>query len=44
MKPQTPEDELAAQMAYEIFQKFDTDNNGSIDKEEAKSIFFEKLK
>ena len=32
------------QIAKEIFAKFDTDHNGSIDKEEAKAIFMHELK
>ena len=35
---------LAQQIAQEIFKKFDADNSGTIDKEEAKEIFMDQLK
>ena len=31
-------------MAEKIFEKFDADDSGTIDKEEAKAIFMEQLK
>ena len=31
-------------MATEIFDKFDTDKNGTIDKEEARNVFIDKYK
>ena len=34
----------AYEIAQEIFDKFDADNSGTIDKEEAKEIFMAKLK
>ena len=42
-KPEGVSDE-AVQMAKDIFQKFDADHSGTIDKEEAKAIFMQELK
>ena len=35
---------MAIDIANEIFAKFDADDSGTIDKEEAKAIFMDKLK
>ena len=38
------QNEVAKKIADTIFAKFDADNSGTIDKEEAKEIFIDQLK
>ena len=44
MEPADPKAEKAKQVAEAIFEKFDADHSGAIERDEAKTIFTEVLK